>query len=101
MPDNERIAVSAHLLLPVRSMSSQTCLGAIIVHVELTAKRLCGARTRAGGSCRCRALANGRCKFHGGMSTGPRTPEGRARSIAALRAGYVRWCARRHADTTT
>ena len=24
-----------------------------------------------------------RCKLHGGLSTGPRTPEGKARSIAA------------------
>lgn len=28
---------------------------------------------------------NGRCKFHGGASTGPKTPEGKARSVANLR----------------
>lgn len=41
----------------------------------------CGARTRAGTACkRVDLCANGRCKLHGGMSTGPRTSEGRARS---------------------
>ncbi len=37
---------------------------------------LCGARTRQGGSCGQLAMPNGRCRFHGGMSTGPRTAEG-------------------------
>lgn len=44
---------------------------------------LCGARTRQGGECRHFAMANGRCRFHGGLSTGPRTAEGMARMRAA------------------
>jgi hypothetical protein len=40
----------------------------------------CDARTRAGCSCRQPAMANGRCRFHGGKSTGPRTAAGRARA---------------------
>lgn len=44
----------------------------------LTAPR-CGARTRAGTSCWQPSMANGRCRLHGGLSTGPRTPEGRER----------------------
>ena len=36
----------------------------------------CGARTRRGTSCRCPAMANGRCRLHGGLSTGPKTAEG-------------------------
>lgn len=41
----------------------------------------CGARTRAGTPCkRIDIFANGRCKLHGGMSTGPRTKAGKARS---------------------
>lgn len=41
----------------------------------------CGAKTRAGTPCKRMDLQiNGRCKLHGGMSTGPRTPEGKARS---------------------
>jgi hypothetical protein len=43
----------------------------------------CGARTRAGGCCRQPAMANGRCRLHGGLSTGPRTAEGLARCRAA------------------
>ena len=35
-----------------------------------------------------------RCRFHGGYSTGPTTPEGKARTIAALQAGRARWLRR-------
>jgi len=42
----------------------------------------CGARTRAGGCCRQPAMANSRCRMHGGLSTGPCTPEGLARCRA-------------------
>jgi len=46
----------------------------------------CGAKTRAGGcACRQPAMANGRCRFHGGKSTGARTAEGRARCARARR----------------
>ncbi|WP_280525342.1 HGGxSTG domain-containing protein [Methylobacterium oxalidis] len=49
----------------------------------------CGARRRDGGACMSPAMKNGRCRFHGGKSTGARTPEGRARAGAAnLRHGY-------------
>ena len=38
----------------------------------------CGAYARSTDNpCQAKALANGRCKNHGGMSTGPKTPEGR------------------------
>jgi hypothetical protein len=43
----------------------------------------CGAKTRRGSLCRAPAMANGRCRMHGGMSTGPRTPEVLARSRRA------------------
>jgi hypothetical protein len=43
----------------------------------------CGARTRCGGACRQPAMPNGRCRLHGGLSTGPRTPAGLARSRRA------------------
>ena len=43
----------------------------------------CGAKTRAGTPCkRTDLFHSGRCKFHGGTSTGPATPEGKA--LAAL-----------------
>jgi hypothetical protein len=39
-----------------------------------------------------------RCKFHGGMSTGPKTPEGKARVVAAMVAGRRRWLAQLKAE---
>jgi hypothetical protein len=44
----------------------------------------CGAKARTTGlACRAPAMANGRCRMHGGRSTGPRTPEGLAGLAAA------------------
>ena len=43
----------------------------------------CGAKTRKGTPCRAPAMPNGRCRMHGGKSTGPRTPEGLERSRKA------------------
>jgi len=45
----------------------------------------CGARTRSGECCRQPAMKNGRCRMHGGLSTGPRSAAGRARCAAARR----------------
>ena len=44
----------------------------------------CLAKTRRATLCQKPAIrGRGRCQLHGGKSTGPRTPEGKARSIAA------------------
>lgn len=43
----------------------------------------CGAKTRRGMPCKSPAMKNGRCRMHGGKSTGPRTPEGLERSRKA------------------
>ena len=49
-------------------------------------KARCGAFARSTGEpCKRKALANGRCKNHGGMSTGPKTQEGKARALANLK----------------
>jgi hypothetical protein len=49
----------------------------------------CGASLGSNGAaCKRTALVNGRCKLHGGKSTGPKTAEGRARIAAAQR---LRW----------
>lgn len=40
----------------------------------------CGAKTRAGTPCKLNSLySNGRCKYHGGLSTGAKTAEGKAK----------------------
>lgn len=52
---------------------------------------ICGAKTRKDTLCQARALPGKiRCKFHGGMSTGPRTAEGRARIAEAQRRRWSR-----------
>ena len=47
--------------------------------------RACGAKTRRGTMCVATAMKNGRCKNHGGLSTGPKTPEGKAKALSKLR----------------
>jgi hypothetical protein len=48
----------------------------------------CGARTRRGTACKIRSLwFNGRCKFHGGLSTGPKSKQGRRQSALNGRKG--------------
>jgi len=67
-------------------------------------KLKCGAYARTTSNpCQAKALTNGRCKNHGGMSTGPKTPEGRQAIAEATRkrmasgqqervlAGFYRW----------
>src|SRR5262249_37846472 len=46
--------------------------------------RQCGARTRRGTACRAPAMRNGRCRLHGGKSTGQRTAAGRERIRQAV-----------------
>jgi hypothetical protein len=46
----------------------------------------CGAYARSTGlPCQAKALGNGRCKNHGGLSTGPKTLLGRAKVAKATR----------------
>ncbi len=63
---------------------------------SVTPKRLrprCGARCRDGHPCQARVVwdtdndrpRNGRCRMHGGLSTGPKTQKGRARIAKANR----------------
>lgn len=45
----------------------------------------CGALTKAGAPCRGPKIpGRKRCKWHGGCSTGPRTPAGKAKVTANL-----------------
>jgi len=55
--------------------------------MKVLQRRPCGARRRRDGK-PCQALnepGSSRCKWHGGLSTGPKTVEGRARSIRNLK----------------
>lgn len=51
---------------------------------DLSTAARCGARTkRAHQPCRAPAMRNGRCRLHGGASTGPRTAAGLERARKA------------------
>jgi hypothetical protein len=48
--------------------------------------KTCDAKTRKGTPCRnTRLFKNGRCKLHGGLSTGPKTLEGRLKVLSNLK----------------
>lgn len=52
----------------------------------------CGARKKNGHRCQGPALpGKRRCKFHGGASTGPKTPEGKAKIAEAQRRRWAAW----------
>jgi hypothetical protein len=60
----------------------------------------CNARLKSDPAKRCRkpvVAGRNRCRLHGGLSTGPRTAEGMARGIQAMRAGYGPWLEARRA----
>ena len=46
----------------------------------------CGARTRKARPCQGPGMKNGRCRMHGGTSTGPKTANG----IAAIRKAHLK-----------
>ena len=64
---------------------------------DLSQGRRCGAKNRQGKPCRCPAMQNGRCRLHGGLSTGPRSLAGiesrrttqRPLSVPIVRAGQA------------
>ena len=65
---------------------------------------LCGAKCRDGHSCRAKAVVNkcdkvvnGRCRMHGGLSTGAKTEEGKARCREASRQGMLEYWRKRKA----
>ena len=57
-----------------------------------------GVRVSRGLFCKGWAMENGRCWVHGGASTGPRTPEGKARVVAAMVEGRRKWVERQRAE---
>ena len=64
--------------------------------------KVCGARNRRGLPCQCKLLLKGgKCKFHGGASTGPRTAKGRAAISEANRRRWAAWRAERESRPPT
>lgn len=65
---------------------------------QRAAKRrvICGAKTRKGTACKVLSEpGKRRCKFHGGKSTGARTPEGIERIREVQRRRWAKWRAER------
>jgi len=62
-----------------------------ITQLPKRVRPVCAAQTRRGTSCRRRALDNGRCRNHGGVSTGPKTAAGRQRISEAQRRRWAEW----------
>lgn len=63
---------------------------------------LCGAKCRDGRSCKAKAVVskmgkpiNGRCRMHGGLSTGAKTQEGKDKSREAARCGMLAYWAKK------
>lgn len=60
---------------------------------------LCGAKCRDGHSCKAKAVVhpktdkpiNGRCRMHGGLSTGAKTEDGKMRCREAARRGMLEY----------
>lgn len=68
---------------------------------QAKARVICGAKTRAGHPCGQKSEpGKRRCKWHGGKSTGPKTPEGKARIAEAQRQRWadVSLCASKSAN---
>ncbi|MFG6637050.1 HGGxSTG domain-containing protein [Sulfitobacter sp. 1A12126] len=52
----------------------------------------CDAKLRNGAACKAKVVpGKRRCRSHGGLSTGPRTSEGRDRIAASQRERWARW----------
>lgn len=61
-------------------------------YLDEDGKIRCAAKTRKGEPCKAQGLGRGhRCKNHGGMSTGAKTPEGRERQRAGAKAWWRRY----------
>jgi excinuclease UvrABC nuclease subunit len=52
----------------------------------MRSRKTCGAHARSTGRpCCAKAMLNGRCRNHGGLSTGPKTDEGRIAEATSRR----------------
>lgn len=79
-----------------------------IMNRNWDAVKICGAMCRNGLPCKAKAVVNenkfpinGRCRMHGGVSSGPKTQEGRLKSREAARAGMIEYWEKRKALKTS
>ena len=82
----------------VLQITSQTDARAhMTLHQAIWASAECGARTRPGRPCARKALKNGRCRNHGGKSTGPKSEAGCDRISQAQMTRWRKWRSEREA----
>ena len=95
-----RLIISAlGLWLPEPSLTKRLCSYDVFVNFATPATcarhgelERCGAKTRNGSPCQCKPMQHKRrCKYHGGASTGSKTPEGRLRQSQAQHRRWARW----------
>jgi hypothetical protein len=87
LQDREPLPVNSRALtkaLLARHAAEQALLAQEPPFPEQCRGLTCGAQTRLGSPCQRRGLygPNTRCRLHGGLSTGPTSPEGKRRSAA-------------------
>jgi hypothetical protein len=90
LPDDEKRVLHRH---PAQRRQKAIDAGRIYVprRPDYLRNLTCGARTSSGKPCRMTALfPNGRCIWHGGKSTGPKTPEGKAKALENLKLGRLK-----------
>ena len=78
----------------LRILRPQKCKTSVIPVQAVSARSpatACSAKTRTGRPCARRAMANGRCPNHGGLSSGPKSDAGRQRIAEAQKQRWVRW----------
>ena len=87
-------ARARHGVIPVSSHLAMLLTRTKTVRAVVTRRKTsspCGARTRTGAPCRRMSLRNGRCRNHGGLSSGPKSIAGRTRIAEAQRRRWAKW----------
>ena len=78
----------------LRSLRPQKCKTFVIPAQPVSARNpatACAAKTRTGKPCVRRAMTNGRCPNHGGLSSGPKSDAGRQRIATAQKQRWAHW----------
>jgi hypothetical protein len=82
-----REALIAKIRLPRESAEELIDMGLYRISPELRRTCKCGARIPGTDrTCKAQAMQNGRCRRHGGLSTGPKTEAGKKRAAEARKA---------------
>ena len=91
-PNTRRRARAHHgVLRPLRPRKCNTSVRPVQPVSAPSPATACAAKTRTGKSCVRKAMKNGRCPNHGGLSSGPKSDAGRQRIAEAQKQRWKRW----------